>query len=92
MAVTGRFGQVQRFALVNDAQTGELFIHRISAIAMTTAGDVIDITDTAGNPIVKFVAGSNGESRDVYLDELYDGIVMATMASGEVEVQYGRPT
>lgn len=88
MAVTGNPGRAQKFTAAADVRTGRVFINTIGVLDFAAAEDAAVITDSNGNEIISFSAVVAHDSPSQILNEWYDGIIIATLDSGTVEITY----
>lgn len=89
MAVGGVPGGVMTFDAQNDTIDVQVKIGRITVIDMAAAGDTVLLNDLAGNRITKFVAQAAHDSQEIYIGDWKNGVVAATLVSGEVEIETG---
>lgn len=86
MAVTQSTKKVIIFGAASDALTGKRRVGYVNWLGATTAGHVLNLTDTAGNVVLKLIAQAANDPFYIPIFETWDGIIVTTMQSGVLHV------
>jgi hypothetical protein len=91
MAVTQESARVIRFAAAADAVTTKLIVQKVIWLTPTTAAHELKLTNTAGDVLLNIKCPTGNAGSFVEVDfhlapQFFDGLIVATMASGTCDV------